>query len=107
MADISPADYQVNYNELLKVQKLINDKTYIINDEFINVSFRNNGEYTRQCVNMPITLDQTPIGVISEVNSDYVHGVVWSKFIIERMQENNIPCSVELALPKHSIKDRF
>lgn len=71
----------------------------------INISFKNTGEYSNQCVNLPITLDGTCIGVITNVAADFVYGVIWNYLDIERMYEDKIPCSVSFYVNKKQGRD--
>lgn len=56
-----------------------NSKDYSV----LNVSWRNDGQYTESCIKAPILDNERscPIGFITDVNESFVSGVIWDKYI--------------------------
>lgn len=65
---------------------------------YIYISFKNNGNYTKSCIQMPIkfysdmsNLSDKIIGAITDVNDNFVNGVIWSRYAYEEMC-SGVPC---------------
>lgn len=58
----------------------MNDNFIIMNDNFINITFQNNGKYDERAIHSPIVFGGKAIGFIADVNERTVEGLIWTKF---------------------------
>nr|DAT55716.1 MAG TPA: hypothetical protein [Caudoviricetes sp.] len=45
--------------------------------------FKNDGSYGESAVNIPVTINNIPIGFVSEVNEECVTCCLWDRYIIK------------------------
>lgn len=61
----------------------------LVDDDFINVSWRNTYNIGVDAINAPITTDGRCIGVIKEISSEYVYGRILAKAVPELRVEDS------------------
>lgn len=49
----------------------------------MEVYFKNDGSYGESAVNIPVTVDNMPVGFVSKVNEEYVTCCLWDRYIIK------------------------
>jgi hypothetical protein len=49
----------------------------------MEVYFKNDGSYGESAVNIPVTINNIPIGFVSEVNEECVTCCLWDRYIIK------------------------
>lgn len=64
---------------------------------YYNISWRNDGHYTKEHINFPIIKDNMPVGVIISIDENYVNGVIWNdKLPLNEFYKNRNNISVEI-----------
>lgn len=51
----------------------------------MEILYNNDGFYTKEHINMPIVIEGVCAGLITDVDKDHVHGVIWDKFVSRRV----------------------
>ena len=49
----------------------------------MEVYFKNDGSYGESAVNIPVIVNNMPVGFVSEVNEEYVICCLWDRYIIK------------------------
>ena len=60
----------------------------------MEVYFKNDGSYGESAVNIPVTVNNMPVGFVSKVNEEYVTCCLWGRYIIKEQIGYNL-CSKE------------
>lgn len=60
----------------------------------MKVYFANDGSYDKSAVNIPVTVNNIPVGFVSEVYEEYVICCLWDRYIIKERIDYNA-CSQE------------
>jgi len=85
--------YQSNnqYYEIEHIFKMI-ESLYRNNNGNMKISFRNDSQYNKDIIGLPIIKDNSPVGVIIDVDDREVKGVVWNRCmpIITEMYEGKV-----------------
>ena len=66
----------------------------------MEVYFKNDGSYGESAVNIPVTVNNMPVGFVSEVNEGCVTCCLWDRYITKELIDYNL-CSKEQNI--HSI----
>lgn len=76
---------------MLEDRKIIGvDMSSSEDNSVLNVSWRNDGLYTKECIKKPIMDNERdcPIGVITDVNEDFVSGVICGRYASSVLQKD-------------------
>ena len=68
------------------------ESLYRNNNGNMKISFRNDSQYNKDIIGLPIIKDNSPVGVIIDVDDREVKGVVWNRCmpIITEMYEGKV-----------------
>lgn len=97
------SEYIVDLDMLKDVLSLIPWATNSDGELYVRlmeVYFKNSGSYGESAVNIPVTINNIPVGFVSEVNEEYVTCCLWDRYIIKERIGYNV-CSKEQNI--HSI----
>lgn len=53
----------------------------------MKVYFKNDGFMKKSAVNIPITVNNIPVGFVSEVDEEYVICCLWDRYIVKEQKE--------------------
>lgn len=70
--------------------------TWRINPEYINVSWKNTYHVGNEARDTPITYNDIPIGIITDVNETFVNGVLRAKALPAFSCATHLPVSFEI-----------
>lgn len=81
---------------MIGIKETMTGKSVCTEGEFINIGFENNFHYDESAVQTPITYQGKPIGIITDVNSTHVFGILKAELLPEISVETHKIVSFEI-----------
>lgn len=81
---------------MIKMKETITDKSACTEGEFINIGFENNFHYDQSVIQTPITYQGKPVGIITDVNSTHVFGILKAELLPEISVDTHKVVSFEI-----------
>ena len=66
---------------MIDIKETMTGKSVCTEGEFINIGFENNFHYDESAMQSPITYQGKPIGIITDVNSTHVFGILKAELL--------------------------
>lgn len=87
---------------MTEIKETMTGKTVCTEGEFINIGFENNFHYDKSVTNVPITYQGKPVGIITDVNSTHVFGILKAELLPELSVDTHKVVSFEMQDKKKS-----
>ena len=63
----------------------------------MDIAYKNDGFYSKENINTPILIEGVVVGSITDVDDDFVYGVIWDKYLSRRIfADNKKLCDVSI-----------
>lgn len=81
---------------MIRMKETMTGKSVYTEGEFINIGFENNFHYDESAIQTPITYQGKPVGIITDVNSTHVFGILKAELLPEISVDTHKVVSFEI-----------
>lgn len=81
---------------MIDIKETMTGKYVCTEGEFINIGFKNNFHYDESAIQTPITYKGKPVGIITDVNSTHVFGILKAELLPEISVDTHKVVSFEI-----------
>ena len=81
---------------MIEIKETMTGKTVYTEGKFIHIGFENNFHYDESVIQSPITYQGKPVGIITDVNSTHVFGILKAELLQEISVDTHKVVSFEM-----------
>lgn len=81
---------------MIGIKETMTGKPVCTEGEFVNIGFENNFHYDESAIQSPITYQGKPVGIITDVNSTHVFGILKAEILPEISVDTHKVVSFEI-----------